>query len=325
MDIEYLQTQRYKLQKRFRRLNAARSSTYSAALRYFWQFLRDHELFSDIITQLAATQPDADELVGKITEGGEAHLGETEVQRAAIGLGLLKYCAETDNERGWLEITRQYTIKGNHDEAVRYFTEALIEPLYEYVDEQVDDRGATLALIRRYQRRSEWFERERLYRLWNKDTAKGEAHLAGDLYKYLYDQGVDFHIEPKSASGRVDLIDAQRGDHRLLADAKILNPGQGRGRSYLAEGVRQLYDYCVDFQQPVGYLVIFKTSDHDLRFVLEREDSQIPRIVYNHKTLFLLEVDIYPYEKPASERGKLEPFDVSEEDLLSKMEESSAD
>jgi len=43
---------------------------------------------------------------------------------------------------------------------------------------------------------------------------------AYDLYEYLHDQGIQFHIEPESASGRVDLISAQSGKDRLMADAK---------------------------------------------------------------------------------------------------------
>lgn len=323
MDVEYLQSQRYKLQKRFRRLHSARPNAFRPALMYLWQFIRDHELFADIATELEAKEPEAEDAVRRIVEENEPLHGATETEAAAIGLGLLRYCAQNDEEQAWRDIVIPYRAGSGADEWARYFTEVLIEPLYEYLDEQVDDQGATLALLRRYKHRSEWFDRERLYHLWKDDTSKGEARLAGELYKYLYDQGLDFHIEPKSASGRVDLIDIQRGDYRLLADAKILNPERGQDRSYLADGFRQLYEYCVDFQQTVGYLVIFKTSEHNLRFLFEKEESQVPHIVYNHKTLFLLEVDIYQYDDPASERGRLEPYEVTEENLLVGVEESS--
>lgn len=320
MDAEYIQAQRYKLQKRFRRLHSARPNAYTPALRYFWQFIRDHELFADVTQQLEAKEPGLDDTVSRIVEQDEDVRGSTETEAAAIGLGLLRYCADSEGERPWQNIAIHYGAGRGEDEWAQYFTEVLIEPFYEYLDEEVDDRGATLALIRRYKRRAEWFERDRLFNLWNEDTSKGEALLAEELYRYLYDQGLEFTVEPKSASGRVDLIAAQQGERRLLADAKVFNADDGRGRSYLADGVRQLYDYCVDFQQPIGYLVVFKTSNHDLAFVTERQDSQVTRLRYNHKTLFLLQIDLYPHEESASEHGQLEPYEVTEEDLLGEIE-----
>lgn len=42
MDAQYLQTLRYELQKRFRRLNSIRSTFYHYVTVCFWQFLTSH-------------------------------------------------------------------------------------------------------------------------------------------------------------------------------------------------------------------------------------------------------------------------------------------
>ena len=53
----------------------------------------------------------------------------------------------------------------------------------------------------RYQHRIEWFHRDRLRRVWDDNTARGEKALALDFYEHLYEQGIEFYIEPYSVSG----------------------------------------------------------------------------------------------------------------------------
>jgi hypothetical protein len=66
----------------------------------------------------------------------------------------------------------------------------------------------------------------------------------------------------------VDLIATQKTDDSLVADTKIFDLGRSKGKSYIAKGFGQVYRYTVDFHEPFGYLVIYQTSEHDLRFAL---------------------------------------------------------
>src|SRR6266446_6158724 len=140
------------------------------------------------------------------------------------------------------------------------------------------------------------------------DTGKGESILANRLYQYLFDQGVQFHIEPQSASGRVDLISAQSGSDRLVADTKLFNPERGQDRGYIIKGFRQIYDYTRDFNESFGYLVIFKTCEQDLAIPTQHQESSIPFITHNNKTIFLMVIDIFDYSNSASKRGKLQVY-----------------
>ena len=204
-----------------------------------------------------------------------------------------------------------------HDENVRGFTETFLEPLYDYIDENLDDTGATLAILERYKRRTEWFHRDRLYRLWESDTRRGERHIAMDLYEYLFSEGVDFFIEPSSASGEADMVSSQEGETPLIADAKIFVPERSKGVSYIAAGFNQLYNYTLDFNQTVGFLVIFKASESDLRFALPDSGiTGIPNIVHNNKCIFFVLVDLFPHSQPASKRGKLKVYEITLDDLL---------
>ena len=94
----------------------------------------------------------------------------------------------------------------------------------------------------------EWFQRDELVKI-----DGDERDLAKHLYAYLFDQGLDFHIEPQSASGEADLVAAE-----LVLDAKVFD-GDKRGLAYLASGFHQVHTYTRDFDQEVGYLIVYKT------------------------------------------------------------------
>jgi hypothetical protein len=89
-------------------------------------------------------------------------------------------------------------------------------------------------------------------------TQRGERQLAFDLYEYLHGQGIDFHIEPHSASGIADFVAEQVGADRVIADAKLFWPAKGKGKSYIISGFHQAYIYACDFNESCAYLVIYK-------------------------------------------------------------------
>jgi len=136
-----------------------------------------------------------------------------------------------------------------------------------------------------------------------------------DLYEWLHDQGLDFVIEPRSVSGEADLVAAQKSDDPLIADAKIFD-ASGRGKAYIAKGFNQLYLYTCDFNEPFGYLVIYKTCAQDLRLALETQAGRVPFVTHNNKTIFLMVIDIHPHEMSASKRGPLEAIEITETDLI---------
>jgi hypothetical protein len=180
-----------------------------------------------------------------------------------------------------------------------------------------------LVLLKRYKHKCEWFVRDQLFRLWEGQTEKGEKVLAKHFYEYLYDQGIDFHIEPSSASGEIDLLGDQVGDDRLVADAKIFNPDKGRGKAYLAKGFNQIYKYLLDYNESVGYLVIFNTSDKDLAFALSTQQSSAPYLRLNHKTIYFITINISPRLESASKAGRVYSVQITDEDLIPKTVELS--
>jgi len=314
MHVEYIQHLRHKLQKRFRRLNSAGHQTFHVMLKQFMAFIYTQPVFIGIFEDLEHRNPAASKNADRILNK-EALCGENEDEHAGISLHVIKKCITLDDPHVEMNIAARYRVFETA-ERLDFFRETFVEPIYEYLDEQLDDQRAILALLRRYKHKSEWFQREVLYDLWEKNTGSGEKSLAYHLYEYLHDQGIDFSIEPTSASGKPDLISAQDSKDPLIADAKIFCPEKGKDKSYLAKGFNQIYQYTLDYNQPFGYMIIFKTSPDDLKFVLPEQEQSTPFLVHNHKTIYFMTIDIYPHEKSASQRGVLKTMEITVDDLV---------
>ena len=318
MDSQYLQHVRYKLQKRFRRVNAARYLLYHSVLKQFWVYLHHSPVFAGVLETLIASVPNAKEAAEQIINQQIEPTGDEETKWTAVSYWVIKSCYESDDSQAELNIAANFSNETNIDDNLREFTEMFVEPIYEYLDEALDDRGAILALLRKYKQKVEWFQRDQVFKLWKQDTQKGEKNLALHLYEFLHDQGIDFYIEPTSASGEADIISSQEGDERLLADAKIFNagPDKNKGKAYLSQGIKQLYTYTCDYNEPVGYLIVYKTSAHDLKFALSDSSQSVPCLIFNNKTIYILTIDLYPHTETASSRGRLQPYEITEKDLI---------
>jgi hypothetical protein len=316
MNAGYIQNLRYKLQKRVRRLNSiANYEMFHASIKQFWGFTKENPVLMGIIDDLERRSPESEEYANRIINESEGFSCNTELENAAISYFVIRKCAESDDINIEVSIGNIYT-SGDYREMIEGFRDYFLEPFYEYLDEQLDDQRAILSLLRRYKHKCEWFQREQLYKLWEQNTARGEKLLALHLFEYLHDQGLDFTIEPSSASGEVDLIADQKSEDPLIADTKIFNPASKKGKEYIVKGFNQIYLYTVDYDEPFGYLIIYKTSDKDLRFTLADQEQLTPFVVHNNKTIFVVIIDIYPHATSASKRGTLSPVEITENDLI---------
>ncbi len=320
MNADYTQNLRYKLQKRFRRVNSAGWVVFHTSLQQFWHYLHSVAVFNGILADLERRCGPYEAEAEKIFSEHQQLQFQNELEAVGISYLVVKKCVESDYEQPEVKIGYPYGYSTN-DDAIDFFRSYFVEPLYEYIDEQLDDRRAMLSLLRRYKQKCEWFQRDRLFEIWAADPRRGERTLAQHLYEYLHDQGIDIHIEPLSASGEIDVISAQQSEEPLLADAKIFNPDGGQDKGYIAKGVAQMYRYTVDYNESVGYLVIYKTWPHDLALALTDQSLSVPFLEYNNKTIFLIVVDIYPHEEPASKRGRLKQIEITERDLIAVVED----
>jgi hypothetical protein len=325
MQDKFVQSIRYKLQKRVRRLNSADEDHFPFLLRLFFQFLEATPLLIGIKDELLA-RSDAQGLDGSWDKiiGGQGIFGETEAQSAALGYLILKKLAELPPDpHAILNLGHAYGASGKTEEYLEMVRTVFLEPFYEYVDEHLDDQQAILYFLRCYKHRCEWFHADRLRQAVETDTQKGEHLLAFDLYEFLHAQGIDFHIEPHSASGIADFVADQVGEDRVVADAKLFWPEKGRGKPYIISAFHQAYTYSRDYNEPCGYLVIYKMCKEDLYILVPATESRFPCLSLNNKTIFFVVVDICEHGAPASKRGPLRSVEVSEKELIQSIESQS--
>lgn len=283
-------------------------------LSQFFRFFNEYETFTGIIEILLPKFPEAEREAERILEGEECLYGSSEEESAALGYFVLKGLVTKSSGVNYLiGLGSAYRNARGFHESIEAIREIFIEPFYEYVDESLDDQRAMMAVLMRYKHRSEWFNREKLYELSKRERA-AEKYLTLDLYSFLYDQGIDFSIEPSSISGEVDLIAAQGTDDPLLLDAKVFD-GDSRGKNYIRKAFNQIYTYSNQYSEPFGYLVIYKTCEKDLKFSL-KTNCHIPTLTHNHKTFFFITIDIYPHPKPVSQRSPIRATEITEEDLV---------
>src|SRR3989344_2037289 len=324
MNGEYLQNLRFKLQKRVRRLNSIDASNrFHFSLKQFWVFLHEYPLFVEVLHDLELNYPALSGQVHQMISDKKPLVFNTENEQAAASYILFGICNGSGEENLENSIGRSYTGDSKISENLDTFRSMFLEPLYDYLDEHIDDQRAILALLRRYKHKCEWFQRDKLFKLWEDNTEKGEKLLALDMYDFLHDQGLDFTIEPRSISGEADLIAAQNTDDPLIADAKIFCPEKGKNTSYVAAGFNQVYIYTLDYNEPFGYLIVFKTCEEDIKFSLSNQAQFTPFVIHNNKTIFIITIDIYPHETSASKRGQLQSYDVTGENLVKVIEEEA--
>jgi len=315
MDREYIQNLRYKLQKRVRRVNSSEYQVFHYVLKQFWGFLQDQPLLVGIMESLEAHSHLVESDVARIFDSRDAIVFNSELENAVACFLVLRRCVESDNDHAEIDVAHNYSHESKYNEILESFKDIFVEPFYDYLDEYLDDSSLLLSLLIKYKHKCEWFQRESLLTTWESDTRRGEKKLAMHLYEYLYDQGINFSIEPASASGEADAVSSQQGEEPLIADVKIFNPERSKGKDYIAKGFRQVYDYTLDYNEPVGYLVIFKTCEEGLKFSLPDAAYNTPFVKHNNKTIFFLVVDIHEYEASASKRGKLQFVEFTEDDL----------
>ena len=281
MESQYLQNIRYKLQKRVRRLNGANFESFLYRLKAFWAFFDESPLLTTVVQELLSRVPDNLKTLDRLW-AGELLYGENEAESAAMGYGMLRRFAAQDRPDALLNLE-----SGEVHDIVESFRTKYLEPFYEYLDEHLDDRRYVLHSLLRYKQVCEWFRREELYAAATSDSRRGEHHLAFKLYEYLHERGLEFSIEPSSASGEADMVAIQEGSSEpLIADAKIFNPEASKGKSYLIRGFHQVHRYTCDYNEPIGYLIIFNTSGRPLRFVLQEASDSVPRVVYDRRQSF---------------------------------------
>jgi hypothetical protein len=311
------------LQTRKNRVLRANDSIFILELKGFFNFINSKPILKRLREELDLGRPvfTKDNVLGK-----GPNIPELETVRLKHCLAILDYCVGIEGENEFENFLVQlcYNISESieYKESLNLFRDIFFLPFYEYLDEHVEDYGIILYLLYRFKFRTETFDREYLYRLYESDPRRSESLLDIEVRKFLFDQGIDYPLStPLSSSGRTDIIADLHTEDPLVLEIKILDLDRGYDKAYIRKGFRQIYDYTNDYNKSVGYLLIFNASEVDLNFSLKNKSET--KIELDGKTFYIVVVDIYPEMVPSSKKGKLKPYTIEESFLVS-MEESGA-
>lgn len=311
----YQQNLRVQLQQRRNRLYKVTYQTYQSELKYLFDFLNRSPYIRGILTELECSSPIT------FAMWKEEHFGwhqfeppGQEHEWAKVCYELLLDCLQTSP----LGYAHSVSSAKNIDASLRDLTEIFADPFFNYLHDRIDEGSSILYVLEKYKHKAEWFQRELLFSCYQADTAHGEQKLDAHLREYLFDQGIEYPFsEPKSPSGKADIVAGLDKPEPLVLEIKLFDPDKGYDRGYIRKGFRQAYDYAADYNKSTGYLVIFNLSNYNLVLTTKSEvSSWPPRIELDNKTFFLIVIDLYLHEQPASKRRKLKPYPITEDYII---------
>src|SRR5689334_21240162 len=138
---------------------------------------------------------------------------------------------------------------GDFNQSSGIYKDWYVTPLFDYLDEVLDDSNVILATLARYKHKVEWYRRDEVLALYVEDTLRGEKRLKKHMFEFLFDQGLPFHVESTTASGKPDVVSLDNSEHPFIGEVKIFDPDRSKGSSGVREAFSQVYRYCWDYNQ----------------------------------------------------------------------------
>ena len=277
----YLRNLRVRLQERRIRLYKTDFRTYDAELRYFLQFLDDNTYIRSLLAMLETnTSVEFEQWATELSDMREVQFPQSEEGRAKVCYGILKRCVGDDHDDNTLNWAHLFSSERKFDAMLRDLTAAVVDPFVNFLHDQIDDGGNVLYLIERFKLKAEWFRRKELYLLYQEDTSVGEASLDQELRANLFEGGIDYPFsQPSSPSGKADIVALLDSDDPLVLEVKVFDPDRSKDKSHLRQGFHQVLRYANDYNQSLGYLVIFNCSDRQLAISQEEASGAESRLV----------------------------------------------
>jgi len=176
--------------------------------------------------------------------------------------------------------------------------------------------------MNKYKQYAEWFQREQLRQIHEGYEGKtGERALALHLQQYVFNQGVEFTVEPSSVSGEADLVLRDSHGGHIIIDAKYIDSKATPSTILrkIAEGFNQVARYCNDFNETEGFLGVFVNADIAINIELN-EEAGFSYIKIGNINIYYVEINIA--QRPsASKVGKPNLVTISSSELINELRE----
>ncbi len=355
MDQRLLQRTRYLLQTRFRRIRTAPLGNFEVVSKQVLNWLEGHPILSAVLQHLNNVPGDHHLEIRQMLESADLnsqryylltmhHHAKQEQEPAFKGytpLNLEEHASacldvvhatilRPDSE--FYRVLAVYLTQEDYDfrtekDPLEAIKEKAVHDLYEYLDENLDGLNAVNGILQKYKQNVEWFQRESVRKIGEDGYGNktGERALAVHLQQYVFDQGVEFVVEPSSVSGEVDLLLRDSSGQYTLIDAKYVKPGAARSEivNKLGKGFNQVARYCVDHNQYEGFLAVFVNDDVSILVDLEQNDN-FRFLKIGGNVIYYVEINISE-RLSASKSGKAEQISISRNELFAEIEKVQRD
>ena len=302
--MRHLLNLRVRLQERRNRVYKSSHESYDSELGYFFDFLDENSYIRSLLNSLDASDAaDFDDWLEKSQRARQLQFPDKEEGRAKIYYSILRQCVSNDSGEDALSWAGSIGAMGKFDDQLRVLTETIVDPFVNFLHDRIDDAGNVLYLIERFKIEVEWFMRDELYALYKANTQRGETLLDRQLRASLFKGGIDYPFsQPSSPSGKADIVALLGSDDPLVLEVKVYDPDLSKDVANLRQGFHQAFRYANDYNESLGYLVIFNCSSNQLVITTDNEPENEfpPRIVHGGKTFFIVIIDVNPERDSAS-------------------------
>ena len=249
------------LARRYKAIAAARSHNIDNEMRYAADWICKQPALMGLFQEARRTEepPPLDKWITECSKKhGVVWRTSTEEGRAALAWDFLSTAGPGQAKSLAMHIFMR-SGETHIDAKVNNLATEVFTPLFEWLLERVQRTSSVIHTLRRYVHRVETYDRDALHALYLERTATGEELYNDDLQKRLFDDG-DYitYAKVRSASGEPDLIGDLDSWDPIILDGKLYKAGKTK---YVANGVRQVYEYAADYGQHTGYLVVFNLTD----------------------------------------------------------------
>lgn len=307
------------LQRHFTNLQHARHGQYKADLKILFDFLQSTSVFKAMIEHLRVAEPDFepdDWITHNVVDArkGRHSWPDSEIRKMiALLRAVERMSGEGDDPVAW---GQHLVYRSNPDDGVNLVTREVVLPLVNFLLAQLGTDSEMLHHLARFKRQVEWFDQENLHERYEGNTQKGEEVYDTALRRFLFAQGIDYPFsQPKSASGKADVIAEVDSDDPLVCEVKLFD-GASHGVPYVAKGVNQVVRYAHDYGKAIGHLVVVNLSDAHLSLPSDAApDRQPARVVVEGVTVFMIVIQGKP-RRSASREIKVERTVVTREQLV---------
>jgi len=246
----------------------------------------------------------------------------TPARRAALGLLLIETILQDrrssllDIGNRLADIGRLYGPRGHGEasdaQALSNFVRVFVTPILSYLGYERSADDLIRAMLLRYKQRCEWFERDRLLEIAKAKDARNklnlmEKRLKADLYRYLFDSGMDFAVEPSTParSAKPDLVSAKLPSGRkLVLEVKVCDGVVSSDG--IAQGIKQAKLYADDWGEPVGYCLVYNIATSvTLEIAGPQWDGEFYTVNLGSKQVRLIIINLSSLTTTTLIRGKI--------------------